>query len=456
MQAARKAPALSFIQRAQQAPQAKGLAVALLIALAVFLASAWLPVALGSGDQLARVKFARDEGRTAVVRVLTRSVSFPGVAAMDVLFATPEYFQFTGRSKQAARFAPDQTIVFIISETIHEGQLLEAPVPPVLRIDSVQEISPLEVMRLADSEHHRTTLVRFPRVDAQGAALITGDTHRLDLAVANPAGKGRKTLAWDLPIAYPDAADTGQGISLGILLAMAAGLLAALSPCLVQQTAFYLSTLAGVGMTESGDAPRSARPAIIRTALFFIAGFALLYTSAGALAGLVGQTLQVSGALTSWTRPIAIGGGIVLIVLGLGVAVKSRAPLVCRMTPLRNAARGSSGLRTMLSGFAFAAGCTTCFGGAWLAILLMYVGAAGSVTQGALALFLFSLVIAVPYLLAALAFSRVLPMVRHLQSIVPWVGLVSAGVMIAFGTLMVADQFHTVSGNAYSWLTITF
>ncbi|MBI4308106.1 MAG: hypothetical protein HY684_04805 [Chloroflexi bacterium] len=439
-----------------QAPQARGLAVALLLALAVILAGLWLPVALGSGDQLARVKYARDEGRTAVVRALTRSASFPGVAAMDVLYATPEYFRLTGRSRQVSRFAPNEAFVFIFSETIHEGQLRDAPPPPVLRVDGAREVQPLEVTRLADSEHHRTTAARFPRMDGSGAPLVTEQTRQLELTVSNPVGEGAKTLRWDLPIAYPESADVGSGLSLGILLAMAAGLLAALSPCLIQQTAFYLSTLAGVGLTASSDATPSARPAIIRTALFFIAGFSLLYTGAGALAGLVGQTLQTSSALTTWTRPIAIAGGVVLIGMGIWVAVKAQAPLVCRIPALRSVARGPSSFRTMVSGFAFAAGCTTCFGGAWLAILLMYVGAAGSVAQGALALFLFSLVIAVPYLLAAVALSRVLPLLHQIQRIVPWVGLVSAAVMIAFGVLMVADRFHTVSGNVYSWMTVTF
>ncbi|MEK7873310.1 MAG: cytochrome c biogenesis protein CcdA [Chloroflexota bacterium] len=443
------------VEALARAPHLRGLGIALMLALAIVLAGLWLPIALGSGDQLARVKFVRDENRNAVARVLTRTAAFPGVAGMDVLYATPEYFQLTGRSRQASRFAPDESIVFIISETIHEGQLVE-PQPPVLRVGG-RTVQPLEVTRLADSDHHRTTAVRFSRVEQGGAPLLTEDTSRVELTVSNPVGEGKKTLRWDLPIVYPESAEAGLGLAPGVILAMAAGLLAALSPCLIQQTAFYLSTLAGVGLANSTGAPSAAaRRAIIKTALFFIVGFSLLYTGAGALAGLGGQTLQSFGALTTWTRPIAIGGGVVLVVMGLWVAVKAQAPLVCRMPGLRSAGQGQSGVRTMLGGFAFAAGCTTCFGGAWLAILLMYVGASGSVAQGALALFLFSMVIAVPYLLAAVAFSRVLPLVHHLERIVPWVGLVSAAVMIAFGVMMVSDQFHTVSGNVYSWMTMTF
>ncbi len=90
----------------------------------------------------------------------------------------------------------------------------------------------------------------------------------------------------------------------------------------------------------------------------------LVYTAAGALIGFAAQRLGESADFETWQRYIGIGGGIIVFILALRVAVKVRAPLVCKMPILSRMSKkaetkGANPLEMMLAGFAFATGCMT-------------------------------------------------------------------------------------------------
>jgi cytochrome c-type biogenesis protein len=103
----------------------------------------------------------------------------------------------------------------------------------------------------------------------------------------------------------------------------------------------------------------------------------------------------------------------------------------------------------MFLGSAFAIGCSTCFGGALFISLMIYVGSIGSASLGALALFLFSLGIAIPYLLAAVFLSRALPLLSSFHRVAAGVGSVCSVVLIFFGVILVTDTFHIPSDLLY-------
>jgi cytochrome c-type biogenesis protein len=103
----------------------------------------------------------------------------------------------------------------------------------------------------------------------------------------------------------------------------------------------------------------------------------------------------------------------------------------------------------MFLGSAFAIGCSTCFGGALFISLMIYVGSVGSAWLGASALFLFSLGIAVPYLLAAVFLSRALPLLSSLNRAAAGVGLVCSVVLVFFGAILLTDSFHIPSDFLY-------
>jgi cytochrome c-type biogenesis protein len=196
----------------------------------------------------------------------------------------------------------------------------------------------------------------------------------------------------------------------------------------------------------------AARARVVRTALYFIAGFTIVFTATGALAGLAGQKLESSGLMEHWNRPLSIAAGVGILLLGVGVAINSDSSGVCRLPffgPRRTPSGWLDAVKMMFMGSAFAVGCSTCFGGALFMSLMIYVGTVGSASLGALALCLFSLGMAIPYLMAAFFLSRALPLLSSLQRVASGVGLVSSVVLIFFGVILITDNFHIPSNLLY-------
>ncbi|MEE8362570.1 MAG: cytochrome c biogenesis protein CcdA, partial [Dehalococcoidia bacterium] len=300
-----------------------------------------------------------------------------------------------------------------------------------------------------------------------------------------PAPDGEETainvLDWSLPIRYTDAYVSGEvvlqppasdipgttgpaestagsvtpalvaapALTWPAVLAIMAGMLTALSPCLVQLAFYFTATLGGAsteGVAERGRA--AAQRHVVLTGLFFALGFTLVYTAGGAAAGYVGQSLDDLGVLTRWMRPISIVAGTVIIFMAVRVAWNARAPLVCKlpMAPVFGRQRRTGLLGSALMGISFAGGCLACFSASILPALLLYAGATGSVAYGALLLGVFSLGISLPCLALAFGVSRLQPLVQRIQGAGPALGLVSAAVMAGFGFIMLTNQFHVVSG----------
>jgi cytochrome c-type biogenesis protein len=371
-------------------------------------------------------------------------------AMVSGIYATPEYFAMTEQNQDAARYLPEKFAVFYVFEDIHVGDLAESVPEVTLHLEDGREFSPVDCTVVKDSFHHRATVVRFPNADADGKPIISDKASFFELVAHQPADHSMQTMRWDLPIVYPKDLQEGT-LSLPTLIALLAGLLAVLSPCLLQLTVYYTFALAGISMQKSATNLIAARGQVIRTALYFIAGFTIVFTASGALAGLAGQKLQSSGFMDSWNRPLSIAAGLGVLLLGMWVGASSGAPGLCRLpvAMLGNGRKWLDVLKVMFLGSAFAVGCSTCFGGALFISLMIYVGSVGSAWLGASALFLFSLGIAVPYLLAAVFLSRALPLLSSFHKAAAGVGLVCSVVLIFFGVILLTDNFHIPSDLLY-------
>jgi cytochrome c-type biogenesis protein len=358
----------------------------------------------------------------------------------------------TEQTHEADKYLPDKFAVFYIFEDIHMGELPEAPPIVRLRLDDGREFSPIDTDVLRSSFHHRATVVRFSNSDAQGKPLFSDKTSSFELIAHDPTAHLEQTMQWNLPIVYPKGLKEGTDLSMPTLFALLAGLLAVLSPCLLQLTVYYTFALAGINMQQDAKGIVGARAHVIRTALYFIAGFTIVFTATGCLAGLAGEKLQSSGLMEHLNRPLGIAAGLGILLVGILVGAKSGAPGLCRLpvfaTP-RPRSKWLDPLKAMFMGSAFAVGCSTCFGGALFISLMIYVGAVGSAALGASGLFLFSLGIAIPYLLAAVFLSRALPILSSLRKAAPYVGLVCSAVMVFFGVILITDNFHVPSNFLY-------
>ncbi|HEY3365553.1 MAG TPA: cytochrome c biogenesis protein CcdA [Symbiobacteriaceae bacterium] len=397
---------------------------------ATFLAMGWLGVAsLVGKDGVASTLSTSTNQQAVQTEMATRRVTNMDGTTAQVTLMTPEYLAAQGLDPADANGGT----VFLYYEENHYYGLSETSkvVPPVLRVDGGQDVKASEFKLLTDSGHHRTFLIRYSASGTHSAELVASDM---------PEG----SLVWSLPLSQGLFSGT---VSIGTFLTLAAGLVAALSPCLLQLTLYYLSSLAGVSLT------RPTTRQVMTTALWFVAGMTLAYSAGGALAGYAGQRLADLGALGAWNRPISITAGMLVVGMGLWTGAQGGAPMLCKLPlpKLTKMSKRAGAFGAMAMGFVFSLGCLQCFGGALFASLILYAGSLGSPVQGALLLGVFSIGIALPFLAAAAAWSRVSPLIDKIQRYQGAVALASSVMMVAFGLLMVADKFHWMSSLLIRW-----
>lgn len=210
-----------------------------------------------------------------------------------------------------------------------------------------------------------------------------------------------------------------------LLVVFLAGLLSFITPCVLPLVPSYLAVLGG----GSGKKP-------VTGALLFILGFTLVFISLGAGASALGSVLRQNKDV------LAQIGGALILVFGIVFLVKDRIPALNReyRADLGNASR--FGLVAL--GAAFAAGWTPCIGPI-LGVVLSIAGSSGSVGAGVGLLFIYAMGLAVPFLLAALAWDK---LGGGLRKAMRWVGViekVSGVLLIAVGLLLLSGNYIEIT-----------
>ena len=167
---------------------------------------------------------------------------------------------------------------------------------------------------------------------------------------------GTETVVdWTLPVPHgigilnTEAAASpllNPALTMGALLAIFGGMLTALSPCLLLLGTYYSAALGGAA---SGAEREQASTKVLTTGLFFVAGFTVIYTVGGVLAGLVGQSLSRLDGVGQWARPASLVAGIAVVLLGIRVASQARVPVVCKIPGFKKRFRRPSSSSVALS-----------------------------------------------------------------------------------------------------------
>ncbi len=232
---------------------------------------------------------------------------------------------------------------------------------------------------------------------------------------------------------------------LSILVAVAAGLLSFLSPCVLPLFPSYLSFIAGVSLDEVQGTvanPRTRR-AILLNSVLFILGFSLVFIALGAGATLVGQILfQQQGVI----RKI---GGVFVILMGLYVGGWLRIPFLMREWRMELKDRPAGYLGAVLVGITFAAGWTPCIGPI-LGSILTLASVSQTASTGILMLAAYSLGLAIPFFVSSLAIHRFVVFFDRFKRFFPLVTRGSGVILVVLGLLLVTDYFTILSRLAFS------
>ena len=181
-----------------------------------------------------------------------------------------------------------------------------------------------------------------------------------------------------------------QTTTFGLGLAFTAGLLSFLSPCVLPLIPSYLTFITGMSVDE---VQRSRRTALTH-ALLFILGFTLIFLALGATASALGRVLL---AARDW---VARAGGLLIIAFGLYLLGVFDSRTLDRERRVHFADKPVGYLGTVLVGIAFGAGWTPCIGPI-LGSILVYTSTQADLQRGLLLLFVYSLGLAIPFVISS-------------------------------------------------------
>jgi cytochrome c-type biogenesis protein len=228
------------------------------------------------------------------------------------------------------------------------------------------------------------------------------------------------------------------------IAAFLAGLVSFLSPCVLPLVPGYVSLISGAGVEELKSQEAHLLRKVMVNSIGFILGFSVVFVTLGAISTTVGQLLAV------YKSRLAVVAGIVIILFGLHLTGIFRINALYADKRLHSVKGGSTVWGAFLIGFAFAFGWTPCVGPI-LAVILGFAAAQDSVTKGILLLAVYSLGLAVPFLLTSLGIERFLKFYSRFRAHMHALEVASGALLIALGVLLVIGRF-TIISNYLSFL----
>jgi cytochrome c-type biogenesis protein len=227
------------------------------------------------------------------------------------------------------------------------------------------------------------------------------------------------------------------GLMPAIFVALLAGVISFLSPCVLPIVPPYIAYMSGVSVTDMGGAAVRRRATL--TALFFVLGLSTVFLILGFTASAFAQFFLAN---QQWFVSAA---GAIIMVFGAHFVGVFRIGFLDREVRLDAGDRGGSAFGAYVLGLAFAFGWTPCIGPILGAILTLAATEANA-ARGTLLLGVYAAGLGIPFLLVAAFFPRLTGamswMKRHMDRIERIMGLL----LWTVGLFMVTGQF-----TAFSW-----
>jgi len=222
------------------------------------------------------------------------------------------------------------------------------------------------------------------------------------------------------------------------LVALGAGLLSFLSPCVLPLVPVYLASLYG---PEIFDGSRRNRVPVFLHALSFVGGFFVVFVALGVAAGLVGFVLSPQAMTVR-----AVSGGL-LVAFGAFMLLALKVPWLnyeARLAPSRRL--GSGYLRSFLTGAVFTLAWTPCIGPVLGSVMTLALDSATAL-QGGYLLGFYSVGLGLPFLAIGAAFDTLTPVLKRIGRYSVWVSIVSGILLIAMGVLVLTNRVTWLQGG---------
>ena len=229
-----------------------------------------------------------------------------------------------------------------------------------------------------------------------------------------------------------------------ILAAFAIGFVSFISPCVLPLVPGYLSAISGSSIAEI-RAGENRLSRILLPALIFCLSVTVMFVALGMTATGIGSTLR------DHQQTLNTIAGLMIVLLGIFFMA---TPFVTRLNkdwhPDALISRAGAG-GPVIAGLAFAIAWTPCVGPT-LAAILAAASTADSVGNGGLLLFFYSLGLAIPFLLMAMAFDKATVAFSWLRDRYLVITFISGAILILMGILILSGELTRLNVEAQQLL----
>ena len=226
------------------------------------------------------------------------------------------------------------------------------------------------------------------------------------------------------------------------IAAFLAGLISFLSPCVLPLVPGYISLISGAGLDELKSQQGQLRRRVLINSIGFILGFSVVFITLGAISTGIGQLAA------QYKHTLSIVAGVVVIIFGLHLTGIFQIKWLLQDARLHGLKGSSTPVGAFVVGFAFAFGWTPCLGPI-LTLILGFASQEDTLVKGVLLLAVYSLGLAVPFLLTSLLMERFLKFYSRFRSHMHVLEVASGALMIGLGVLLVMGRFTLIS----TWLS---
>ena len=229
-----------------------------------------------------------------------------------------------------------------------------------------------------------------------------------------------------------------------VVAAFAVGFVSFVSPCVLPLVPGYLSAVSGVSIADmqTGEHQRSH---VLVPALVFCASFTLMFVALGMTATGLGSTLRDHKATLDKVA------GVMIIAMGVFFLLTPLVPTLNREWRPEQLIRKAGTGGPVIAGLAFAIAWTPCVGPT-LASILSTAAIADSVAHGGVLLAFYSLGLALPFLLTAIAFDRATGAWKWLREHYLAVTCISGAILIVMGVLILTGEITRLNVEAQKFL----
>ncbi|MFC3530146.1 cytochrome c biogenesis CcdA family protein [Paracoccus mangrovi] len=225
------------------------------------------------------------------------------------------------------------------------------------------------------------------------------------------------------------------------MVALLAGILSFLSPCVLPIVPPYLAYMTGVGVGGLKTGERSA----VVPALFFVLGLSTVFLLMGMAASAFGRLFL------QYQEYLVKASGVVIVIMGLHFLRLFRIPFLDTEARMDVGDRGGSALGAYVLGLAFAFGWTPCIG-PQLGMILSLAAGGAAVERGMALLAIYALGLGLPFLLSAIFINRAMGLMNRIKPHLRLIERIMGALLVIVGVALYRGDFARF---AY-WLLETF